>query len=157
MIAAGAAVAVLAPRSGEPSTAAARGSVPPPTGRAIPSPRPARPTDREKLQGTWVAVEEVLGGKPVDDPDLAKIGFTFADDRVTFRTKRGSSGGTYQLDPNQSPRVLDLLLGEQTVMNVIYEAADDRLKLCWRKGGPRPGGFDTINEPDTILFVLEKR
>jgi hypothetical protein len=42
-------------------------------------------------------------------------------------------------------------------MDCIFEVTDRQLQVCWRKGGPRPAGFDTAREPDAVLFVLDKQ
>jgi RNA polymerase sigma factor (sigma-70 family) len=148
----GVGAAVLSPRGPGPGPAAAVEAPDPP------APRLAERPDREKLQGTWVAVSQEIAGESQTDPALAETQFVFAGDRVTYRTGRRTYEGTYRLDPTRSPKVLDLVLDEPGVMNCIYEVTDTRLKWCWTKGGPRPGGFDTAKEPDgTVLFVFEKR
>src|SRR5262249_32141886 len=69
MIAAGA--AVLTRQGGEPPAASVGGHVPPPPGRPIPSPRPSEPTDRAKLQGSWVPGKGEGNGNPVNEPYAA--------------------------------------------------------------------------------------
>jgi RNA polymerase sigma factor (sigma-70 family) len=133
-------------------------SVPPATGSATPRPSPPERTDREKLQGTWVLVSEEIDGQPVTDNQRTPIRLVFAGDGVTYRVGDGMQEGTYQLDPTQSPRALDVTLGGQMVIAFIYEVTDTRLTLCWIKGGPRPGGFDTgKGHIGTILYVMEKQ
>src|SRR5262249_30789195 len=139
----GGAVAAFPGRVNEPATAAAVGEPAPPT-RALLSPRPAEPTDREKLQGTWVVVAAESNGESILDPGFRGDLMIFAGARVTYRSEgREDQEGTYHLDPTQPLRVLDVKLGKDVVMNFIYQVTDTRLTLCWRKGGPRPTGFDT--------------
>ena len=56
-----------------------------------PARRPAERPDREKFQGTWVAVSQEIAGESQPHPALAETQFVFAGDRVTYRTGRRTS------------------------------------------------------------------
>jgi uncharacterized protein (TIGR03067 family) len=150
--------AVVLPRrvSEVPPDAATAEPTPPPV-RETPAPRPPEPTDQEMLQGTWVVVKAALDGEPYPDPVFAETRFVFAGDRFTYRNKKTTLEGTFHLDATRSPKALDVVQGKDVFMTCIFERTGTRLEVCWRKGGPRPKGFDTAKERDTVLYVLEKQ
>jgi uncharacterized protein (TIGR03067 family) len=113
-------------------------------------------SDQERLQGTWVVVSQEINGE-LTHPAFAETQFVFADGRFIYRTKARTQEGTYHLDSAKSPKVLDIVMGKDIILDCIYELTDTRLKLCWTKGGQRPRGFDTAGKPDTILFICEKQ
>jgi RNA polymerase sigma-70 factor (ECF subfamily) len=117
-------------------------------------------SDREKLQGTWVAVSIERAGVKNNDPNIDDYQFTFAGDGVTYRSKNRKTEGSFRLDPTRKPKEIDMELNEEVVTQAIYELDGNRLKLCWAKP-PKPSGrpteFDTANNPFTILYVFEKK
>ncbi len=157
----GGAVATLPGRLKEPppAAAAAEPPAPPKVEQVIPAPRPAERTDLEKLQGTWGLVSAESGGKSLtDQPSFVGTEFVFAKDRFTSRNKKGMYEGMFRLDTAQNPKVLEVVQKKNVAITYIYEVTDTQLRICWRKGGPLPKGFDMAKEhPDTILYVLEKR
>jgi RNA polymerase sigma factor (sigma-70 family) len=147
-VSAAGAVAVVAVRETEKST--------PPNPPAIVSRRPV-PTARERLQGEWRIVNTELGGESGLVPGYIGTRFVFAGERFVFRTDDGDQEGTYQLDATSSPPALTLFFGKNGVMDCVFAVTDRQLKVCWRKGGPRPKGLDTIQERDAILLILDKQ
>jgi RNA polymerase sigma factor (sigma-70 family) len=150
----GAASVTFSGRMNDRPPIAATGELAPLPVRASPAPRP---TDREKLQGKWIAVRAELNGKSVMESGFAGTQFVFAGDRFTYRTRKWTREGTYHLEPTRFPPALDLFLGEDMLLNCIYEVSNTQLKTCWTKGGPRPRGFDAARNPDTLLLILEKQ
>jgi RNA polymerase sigma factor (sigma-70 family) len=114
-------------------------------------------SDHEKLQGTWVAVSIERAGVKNNDPNLDDYQFTFAGDRVTYRTKNRKSEGPFRLDPARKPKQINLELNQEVVTQAIYELDGNRLKMCWAKPGGRPAEFDTTSDPFTILYDFEKK
>jgi RNA polymerase sigma factor (sigma-70 family) len=116
-------------------------------------------TDKEKLQGKWVAVSGELLGAPLDAED-ERIKFwklTFDGDNVIFPTKEGNEGPkcSYTLDPDKTPKEIDIDVGGVKLLG-IYEFADGKWKWHWIKGGGRPTDFDT-GKSQGILIVFEKQ
>jgi RNA polymerase sigma factor (sigma-70 family) len=118
--------------------------------------RPAEFTAREKLQGEWQVVKAESNGESVLDPAFTNTRLVFAGDRFIFRQGNEDRAGTYQLDA-AAPMTLTLTFAPDSVMDCIWEATATQMKLCWRKGGAAPAGFDTTRERDTVLFVTQKQ
>jgi RNA polymerase sigma factor (sigma-70 family) len=114
------------------------------------------PTARERLQGEWRIVKAESDGESVLDPSFRGTRFVFAGERFLYRTDDRNREGTYQLDNTSSPAALTLSF-EDVVMDCIFEVTDRQLKVCWRKLGPRPVTFDTTQERDAVLFILDKQ
>jgi RNA polymerase sigma factor (sigma-70 family) len=131
---------------------------------AAPDVEPSPPTvvvieqsDKEKLQGTWVAVSTERGGVKDRDPGINEYQLVFAGDRVTYRSKKGQTEGPFQLDPARSPKAIDMELNEGVVTEAIYKLNGNRLMVSWSKPGGRPTGFDTSKGFFAILFVFERK
>jgi uncharacterized protein (TIGR03067 family) len=125
----------------------------------LPAPEARRLSDREALQGTWVAVSVERDGERRPDDEARGQELLFDGDRLTYRTKKGDKGASYRLDATRKPKEIDVAFDEGTRMRAIYELDGTRLRLCWTKGGEvRPAGFDTSKEPFfTFLFTYEKK
>jgi RNA polymerase sigma factor (sigma-70 family) len=148
----------LLPRSADPSLVVDQDSARELL-EATPLPRrPGEIRDRDRLQGTWVAIAGDLHGRPLPDLDFAQTRFVFTGDRVTFQSRTGTWRGTYRLDLERSPHGFDILFDENAYLDGIYELAGDRLKMSWNKGGPRATGFGFPHTRlNTFTFVFEKR
>jgi RNA polymerase sigma factor (sigma-70 family) len=133
----------------------------PEAGPDVETPPPAvvilEKSDKEKLQGTWVALSIERGGVKDLDPKINDYQLVFARDRVTHRSKKGETEGPFRLDPSKKPKAIDMEFNEGAVTEAIYELDGDRLKVSWPKPGGRPTGFDTSENPFAILFVFEKK
>jgi uncharacterized protein (TIGR03067 family) len=130
------------------------GQIKPQDPPAIAAQRPV-PSAREMLQGEWRLVKAESNGKSVLEKSFRGTRFVFVGERFVYRTNERDQEGKYRLDAASSPPALTLLLGRGAVMECIFEVTDSQLKVCWRKGGPRPAVIDAV-ERGTILFVLEK-
>jgi RNA polymerase sigma factor (sigma-70 family) len=117
-------------------------------------------TDKDKLQGTWVAVSAERNGAKVDgdDPGVKSTRFTFDGDKVTMSPlKEGPC--PYTLDPDKSPREMDIDVGDgkkDVKLLTIYKFEGGRLKWHWIKDGPRPSDFDT-SKSKGVVIVFEKK
>src|SRR2546421_313304 len=95
--------------------------------------------EKAKLAGAWVVESMEMMGKKVE----SSVGdtFTFAGDKVTFKTKLKEEPETYKLDPGKKPREIDFK-SKETILG-IYELDGDTLKLCVSTSGKRPTAFDS--------------
>jgi uncharacterized protein (TIGR03067 family) len=110
-----------------------------------------KPSDKEKLQGTWVAVSGERQGEKLDKYQLKTWEkLTFADDKWT-REGTERKEGTYTLGPDAGPKEIDLTANAITWLG-IYELKGNRLKLALK--GERPTAFDSR---DGWLLVFEKQ
>jgi uncharacterized protein (TIGR03067 family) len=112
---------------------------------AVPSPvaapEPAR-SDRDRLQGVWVAVSGAVGGRglsPDQLRDWEKL--IFAGDRVTRAAARWKKEGAFRVAEGHALKQLDLFTGHEPLAR-LYELDGTTLRLACRWGGPRPIAFD---------------
>jgi uncharacterized protein (TIGR03067 family) len=113
-------------------------------------------SDKEQLQGTWVAVSGERNGEKMNEFQLKNWEkMVFADDKFT-REGSEKKEGTFALDPKKEPKEIDLNLtvkGQAATWQGIYELKGTKLKLAL-KGGGRPTEFAS---QDGVLVVFEKQ
>ena len=127
--------------------------------------------DRARLQGTWRVVAMKSDGEPIHDaggPEDARyfpmldFRFTFDGDRLTetgdfqgFGVRHGGETAvTYSIDPQTSPKALDIRRVRGTSVSVqraIYEFKGERLRVCFG-GKERPKSFDARRGSDDLLY-----
>jgi RNA polymerase sigma-70 factor (ECF subfamily) len=119
---------------------------------------PAKPSDKERLQGGWVPAKAIIMGK-VSDPNDKKVRtttITFHDDDVAFWDTKGR----YTLAPDEKPKKLDMELhrkGGKELVQAIYEFDGDRLLMSWMKGGgERPPDFET-GKKEGVFIIYERK
>jgi uncharacterized protein (TIGR03067 family) len=116
-----------------------------------------KPSDRELLQGTWVAVFCEREGKKDSDPSIKNTKYIFAGDQLRYSWGIAKKVSAYRLITDRNPKEMDLGFNEHQPMLAIYELDGKRLKICFRKpGGNRPTGFDTSKDKFAILYILEQ-
>jgi uncharacterized protein (TIGR03067 family) len=99
-----------------------------------------------KWQGTWKAVSMEHDGKLSPPEELKPIKLTVEGARYHFQNGDFSERGSYRFDPDQSPKALDIVVGEGPdkgkVYLVIYTVEGDRLTICLESAGKnRPKQF----------------
>ena len=125
---------------------------------------PLRRADRERLQGTWQAVEvAVRGGElgKVTGDQAKELTLAFDGDRLTWRGFKL----TYTLDPGKTPKQLDWSPAEgekRDGVRAIYKLDGDTLTMAW--GNPkddRPTEFKSLPGPGSpegkVRVVVFKR
>jgi RNA polymerase sigma factor (sigma-70 family) len=117
-------------------------------------------TDKDKLQGTWVAVSGERNGAKIDgdDPGIKSTKWTFDGDKVTVSPLK-KEPCPYTLDPDKSPKEMDIDVGDgkkDGKLLTIYRFEGGRLKVHWVKDGPRPSDFDTSHSEGGVI-VFEKK
>jgi uncharacterized protein (TIGR03067 family) len=136
------------------------------TVRAVLRDSPASPTaepasDKERIQGTWVAESGESQGQPLPADQLKEMSavFTGGSARVTAPgIENGES--TFKLDPTVDPKEIDVIrAGDNAGMLGIYRFDGERLTICMGDPGePRPKRFETKPDPKSkrILVVLRR-
>jgi uncharacterized protein (TIGR03067 family) len=137
----------------------------------------AAETEKQRLEGRWVARSAEVHGSPVSDEivEKAKVTIVISGDRFTatasgaFTNEVGMKGdatlrGTMRIDPNKQPRTFDLVdcrLDAGNLKDVktsgaegIYELKGDTLKVCY--GPERPTEFKTKPYSYQKLYVFER-
>jgi uncharacterized protein (TIGR03067 family) len=118
-------------------------------------------TDKDRLQGTWVAVAAEDSGKKAPEDEVKDRGaeVVFSKEKVTLPIKGEAKEMGYSLDPAKRPKQIDLIIGEGRVAKGIYLLDGDTLKLCVEKepGGERPTQFGPTEGTTQVLIVLKKK
>jgi uncharacterized protein (TIGR03067 family) len=114
------------------------------------------------LEGVWEVAAAEKGAKVTRAPQkaqLEKARFTFSGDKYRFGGENKVNEGTYTIDPNKSPKEIDLINGDGNVMVGIYKLEGDELTLCFRKLEPaigRPQKFEAAPGSGRMLVVLKR-
>src|SRR5271166_1993037 len=97
---------------------------------AAPAPPEKEKKDEEKLQGTWVVVSAVNGGRPEGD-DVTSAKLEFQGDTVIVHDPRRDEKAKIKLDPTKKPKTIDITPEEAgapgKVILGIYELNGDEL------------------------------
>jgi uncharacterized protein (TIGR03067 family) len=111
-------------------------------------------SDKELLQGTWVAKSGERDGEKMNEFQLKNWEkMVFADDKFT-REGGEQREGTFTLGPDKDPKEIDLTVkGKGDTWMGIYELKGATLKLALKPGG-RPTAFDSKGG---VLVVFEKQ
>ena len=133
---------------------------PEPQAPARNAPADDKKTDKDRLQGTWVAVSAENNGKAIggDDPGIKSTKMTFDGDKLTIVPLKGPDKLPYTLDPSKTPREMDITVDvvKGVKLLTVYELDGDRLKWHMVKDGSRPSDFDTSKSKGTVI-VFEKK
>jgi RNA polymerase sigma factor (sigma-70 family) len=109
-------------------------------------------SDKEAIQGTWVAVSGEQNGEKVPKEKLEAIKLIFTEDKVT-REGYEPAEGTYSIDPDKKPKEIDLFADAAKPWKGIYELKETTLKLICKRED-RPTDFDSNG--GRFLLVFEK-
>jgi squalene-hopene/tetraprenyl-beta-curcumene cyclase len=114
----------------------------------------------DPLAGSWIVVSTTNGGK--DDSQLKDHTATFADAKVTFRSKDGKEhSATYTSDTGKKPATIDLVPTDgphqSKTLKGIFTISTDQLILCvGKEGETRPTKCSSNADEQTVLYVLRK-
>jgi uncharacterized protein (TIGR03067 family) len=112
-------------------------------------------SDRELIQGTWIAVSGERNGEKLNEFQLKNWEeMVFKDDNFT-REGGEKKEGTFKLDPSKTPKEIDLMLqvkGQDTTWPGIYELKGNKLKLALNPN--RPSEFDSKGG---VVIVFERK
>ncbi len=132
----------------------------------VPVPKAKPREDKEMLQGTWNVVNVDTGG-PIQPKEISKDQIlVFTRDKLVINYDDGSSREmTYQLDPKQKPRAIDLSPTDERekgyTFKGIYELDGDRLKLYYSRNvapdAERPAQFEPKGEDRGMRSYVLKR
>ena len=139
-----------------------------------------KPTDAEKIDGTWVLREWYVGGVDVvrrmgmDDVTSGKVALIFSGGKYHARREVfGRTGyhmtfypeGTFVLRPERTPKEMDQTItlwpGNEkthgTTSRNIYKLDGDTLIVAYRPpGSPLPTRFKTEKGDDVSVLVYER-
>jgi uncharacterized protein (TIGR03067 family) len=121
-------------------------------------------TDKDKLQGTWVASSIEFMGKTLPVPEGKEATFTFDGDKVKIHDpdKKKDENGTYKIDEKKDPKEIDLTgpkddnPKETETLKGLYKLDGETLKIAFSEKGPkgdRPTKFDDKN----VIMTFKKK
>lgn len=114
------------------------------------------PKDLQPFQGTWKAVAGKKGGENAPLEELAKLGLTFAGDKLTISERGRDKVGSFKVDPKADPKTIDLISPDGEAIKGIYKFdKDGKLTIGFVKGNgaERPKTFD---DKEAAFLTLEK-
>ena len=118
-------------------------------------------SDKERIQGTWVATGVEAKGAAVKEGDLFEqvkdMKLTFKGDSVV-NSKHPDDKATFTIDPDKKPPTLDVEIGppRKETMRMLYRFKDDNtLQLCGQKNDERPKEFGSKDDQIVITLMRE--
>ena len=105
------------------------------------------PPDPERLLGAWDIELNEVNGK--NQPEAKVTVWTFTEGKM--HSSSGNSTWTIKLDPDQSPKHLDI-----TDYKGIYEFDGDKLKIAYTIGAPRPTEMKSDARVYMVTLVKSK-
>jgi uncharacterized protein (TIGR03067 family) len=126
-------------------------------------PAPGGKGDKQKLAGTWMALEVVENGKSFENQGVQKSNIVFDGDKlVTYMSDDGIRTDrdefTFELDPTKKPKRITLTKANGNTWLGIYSLKDNNLKICLahRTAKEPPSEFAAKKGSKTVLLVLQR-
>jgi uncharacterized protein (TIGR03067 family) len=114
------------------------------------------PSDKDKIQGTWLVVSAEQGGKPLSPEDAKTLKLVFAGDKLTLQHNDQKVQGPFKLDPDKKPKEMDVEIAGKTC-KAIYQLDGDTLKIAHGEpGDPRPEEFRAKEGSHRQIMVLKR-
>ena len=115
-------------------------------------------SDKDALQGTWSMISCSQDGKPLPEDVIKSISVVVSGDKMTQIMGDQKHEHTYKLNPDKSPKEIDVDLGDGKVGKGIYELKGDTFKVAHGSmpDSPRPKNF-TSKEGSGVLIAEFKR
>jgi uncharacterized protein (TIGR03067 family) len=117
--------------------------------------------DAKQLRGHWVAVKMRVDGKNEDPAGACQVVFT--DKEMKMSGKKGGESYGYRLDPDKTPKEIDLKAIPGSMVKIpplasIYRIDGQRLWLCLptTTRDPRPDSFASEAGDRRYLYLLER-
>lgn len=113
-------------------------------------------SDDERIQGPWRVVSAERFKKEMPEP-IGQM-WTFRKGRVTFSTDDWSQVVTYSLQPDDSPKTIELGPNNSPRSQFgVYCIDDSKLTLCLAgRDDPRPVDFTTAPRENRMIIELER-
>jgi uncharacterized protein (TIGR03067 family) len=119
-------------------------------------------SDRDRIQGTWVAVSLKLDGDQAPAELLKDFRITFAGGEATIKfMDKVQDGGTYSLNLSTNPKSIIInppkeKANEMPVRGIYAFESDDLLKICTSEQGEAPKDFSSKPGSKTMLLILKR-
>jgi len=111
----------------------------------------------DALQGDWVVVSAIRGGKPLPAEQAKMLSVTFKGDIMTLKDATMTDKVKFELDPKQKTPWINFVNDEETAPG-IYELKGDDLKICWAMPDrDRPTDFAAQAETKATCLILKRK
>jgi uncharacterized protein (TIGR03067 family) len=108
------------------------------------------------LEGTWLVVSAIKGGKAEEGAKGEKV--VFAGNTITVHAKNGEHKATVKIDPKK--QTIDVTITEQgqtRVLKGLYQIKGDEMKFCHsRPGQGRPKELAAEKGSGNVLLTLKR-
>lgn len=114
-----------------------------------------------KFRGTWKYTSLEQDGRPVPEAQYREARLTIKGDQFTFTLGADTSHGTFEVDPAQKPKAIDVTFTDgpdkgKTIRGV-YELTGDTYKACLgSKENDRPKELASKAGTGHVLAVLKR-
>jgi uncharacterized protein (TIGR03067 family) len=113
--------------------------------------------DIDLMQGEWVPMELVGNGNAAPADALGSIRVKIEGNRYELKTADGGDSGSFELNPTQSPKWMDVVNREGTRIQAIYEIKDGTMRVCYAiNNAPRPTTFAAPEGSDHVFAVYKR-
>jgi RNA polymerase sigma-70 factor (ECF subfamily) len=116
--------------------------------------------DVKALAGKWQPKEASLGDNKIDQLVLDTVTLVYEGDKYTLTIGDKVEKGTYKLDPQKTPKAMDIFPTEgdnngKTFL-AVYQVEGDKLTICYSiSPGVRPEDFEANS--NTLIVVKYER
>jgi uncharacterized protein (TIGR03067 family) len=128
----------------------------------------AAPADSKKaeevkaMNGTWELVSGEVGGQKMPDAVVKTLTLVLDGERYTLKSPGPDDTGTVRLNPEKSPKELDVTgmdgPNKGKTFPAIYELGEDTLKVCYDLDGKkRPSEFKSAPGTRQFLAVYKRK
>lgn len=113
--------------------------------------------DHERIQGSWQVTYSEDSGRAAPAETLQDLRFVFSGSTLTIVMAGDQSESTFKLDPDSSPKSIDLAEEGRTQLG-IYELAGDTLSLSLaEETTERPKTFESTPDKPADLMIKLRR
>jgi uncharacterized protein (TIGR03067 family) len=115
-------------------------------------------TDKEKVQGEWVAELWDVNGEKQTGDQAKEIKISVDGDNWTLQIAGNTLKGTHKLDASKKPKTIDgeITEGGSGAFMGIYELKGDTWKECWTHGNERPKEFKVNADAGHNLIIWKR-
>jgi uncharacterized protein (TIGR03067 family) len=119
---------------------------------------PVAQTDKERLQGTWLADSVELMEMRLPPDMVKRVRFVFSGGHLRATMPTGEvEQGTFKLDPTINPKEMDIIdKADQKGLFAIYRFDGDRLHVCLTQDKDRPTEFKSKLGTVRGMIVLRR-
>lgn len=117
--------------------------------------------DQDAFQGTWVVVTAERDGHKYSTAEAKEMKLVIEGDHFTFAGPNGEEKGVFKLDPDKSPKALDILAESgrnqgKTVLAIYELVGKDRHRACLAPAGKdRPKTFSAKAGSGNTLYEMK--